>query len=299
MKLIRKILVFSIMLAIFAGATACVKPASASSGSSAAPSGTAVSGNSVSSGEVTEIRVAHTQTYVPYDFINDQGESDGFEVQVLKAVDELLPQYKFTFVPTSDDDLLIGVESGKYNIGVKGAWFTEERAKKYIYPKNYIAASIIGLTFRSEDSDKIKDMESFARFSGKLVPIAPQNAQWAIVEEYNKTHPDNQVDLIASEAFTVSDAYTWVLEGRYDAYFDIKLSYEKNVLAEDAPYRSLADKLAYVPYKAIPTYPLFNRNDQALADAYDGAVEQLRKEGKIAELSQKYFNEDIFRYITE
>jgi L-cystine transport system substrate-binding protein len=298
MSFIRKILVITIVLAIFAGASACGNSAP-SSGSRSATSNTASSGQSDSSNEVIEIRVAHTQTYVPYDFVNDNGESDGFEVQVLKAVDELLPQYKFTFVPTSDDDLLIGVESGKYNVGVKGAWFTKERAKKYIYPKNYIAASIIGLTFRSENSDQIKDMQSFARFSGKLVPIAPQNAQWAIVEEYNKANPDNQVLLVASEAFNVSDAYTWVLEGRYDAYFDIKLSYEKNVLADNAPYGHLADKLAYVPYRAIPTYPLFNKNDQAFADAYDKAIEQLREEGKIAELSQKYFNENIFQYISK
>lgn len=299
MKLIRKILVLSIILAISAGATACAKSTAKSSGSPTVSSGTAASGTPDLTSEVTEIRVAHTQTYVPYDFVNDEGESDGFEVQVLKAVDELLPQYKFTFVPTSDDDLLIGIESAKYNVGVKGAWFTEERAKKYVFPKSYIAASIIGLTFRAENSDKIKDMESFAKFSGKLVPIAPQNAQWTIVEEYNKANPDNTVNLVASEAFNVSDAYTWVLEGRYDAYFDIKLSYEKNVLAEGAPYRSLADKLAYVPHKAIPTYPLFNKNDQALADAYDSAIEQLREEGKISELSQKYFNEDIFEYITK
>jgi len=291
-------IIISIVLAISAGAVACTK-STTSPDSATEQSSSATSGPSDSSTEVTEIRVAHTQTYVPYDFVNDKGESDGFEVQVLKAVDELLPQYKFTFVPTSDDDLLIGVESGKYNVGVKGAWFTEERAKKYIYPENYIAASIIGLAIRAEDSDKINDMESFAKFSGKLVPIAPQNAQWNIVEEYNRTHPDNQVILVPSEAFNVSDAYTWVLEGRYDAYFDIKLSFENNVLAENAPYKDLADKLAYVPYKAIPTYPLFNKNDQALADAYDEAIEQLRNEGKIAELSQKYFNEDIFKYIAE
>ena len=58
---------------------------------------------------VKTIHVAHTQTYVPYDFVNEKGESDGFEVQVLKAVDELLPQYQFEFVPTTDDDLLIGI----------------------------------------------------------------------------------------------------------------------------------------------------------------------------------------------
>ncbi|HEY5556013.1 transporter substrate-binding domain-containing protein [Acetobacterium sp.] len=281
----KKLIAFVSVLAIAATVIGC-------SAAKSAPNTSAAAGS-----EVTKVTVAHTQTYKPYDFVNEKGESDGFEVQVLKAVDELLPQYEFEFVPTSDDDLLIGIDSGKYNVGVKGAWFTEERAKKYIFPKNYIAASIIGLTFRTENADQIKDMDSFAKFSGKLVPIAPQNAQWAIVEKYNADHPDKTINLVASEAFTISDAYTWVLEGRYDAYFDIKPSFEKSVKAEDGAYHALADQLSYVPYEAIPTYPLFGKNDQALADAYDGAIVQLRESGKIKELSQEYFGEDIFQYI--
>jgi L-cystine transport system substrate-binding protein len=112
---------------------------------------------------VKTVYAAHTQAYVPYDFVNDAGASDGFEVQVLKAVDELLPQYQFEFVPTTDDDLLIGIESGKYDLGTKGAWYTQERAKKYVFPKNPIAASIIGLAFRAENAGEIKDMESSSR----------------------------------------------------------------------------------------------------------------------------------------
>ncbi len=243
------------------------------------------------------IYVAHTQTYVPYDYVNEKGESDGFEVQVLKAVDELLPQYRFEFVPTTDDDLLIGLESGKYNIGIKGAWFTNERAEKFIFPKNNIAASIIGLAIRAETAAEITDIDSFAAFSGKLVPIAPQSAQYAIVEEYNAAHPDKPITLLPSEVFTITDAYAWVLEGRYDGFFDIKLSFQNNVLKDDGPYHDLADKLSYVPYKAIPTWPLFTKKDQALADAYDGAIVELTESGRIAELSQAFFGEDIFQYI--
>ena len=65
--------------------------------------------------KVQKIRVAHTNYYVPYDFVNDKGESDGFEVAVLKEIDKLLPQYEFEYTPTSDDDLLIGVLQGKYD----------------------------------------------------------------------------------------------------------------------------------------------------------------------------------------
>lgn len=37
-----------------------------------------------SSDKVTTLQVAHTQNYVPYDFVNDKGESDGFEGSVAK-----------------------------------------------------------------------------------------------------------------------------------------------------------------------------------------------------------------------
>ncbi|MGM9520825.1 MAG: transporter substrate-binding domain-containing protein [Phascolarctobacterium sp.] len=243
------------------------------------------------------VKVAHRSDYVPYCYINENKQPDGFEVAVLQEVAKKLPQYEFKFIATSDDDLLIGVESGKYNVGVKGSWYTKARKDKYIFPKNYIAASVIGITFRKENADKIHDLESFAKFSGKLVPIAPQNAQYAVVQQYNKEHPDAQVKLLPSENFKVADAYTWVLEGRYDAYLNIELNHYNNVVKETGKYHKFADKFAYARHMAIPTYPLFNKKDAQLAADYDKAVDELKKEGKILELEKKYFGEDIFKYI--
>ena len=62
-------------------------------------------GETASSAEVITLKVAHTQNYVPYDFVNEKGESDGYEVAVLKAVDEKLANYQFEYTGTSDDDL--------------------------------------------------------------------------------------------------------------------------------------------------------------------------------------------------
>lgn len=254
--------------------------------------------SSISSG-VKKVYVAHTQTYRPFDYVNENGESDGYEVQVLKAVDEILDEYEFEYIPTTDDDLLIGVESGKYNIGIKGVWYTEERAKKFIFPEHYIGASSIGIVYKTEYADQIKDMESFASFSGKLVPIAPQNAQYNIIKGYNDEHPDNQVKLEAYDAFNIADAYQWVLEGRYDAYFDIKTSFEANVVDEEGQYHQYADALTYSVYKAIPTYPLFNINDKELATAFDKAFDKLWENGTIEALEKQYFGEDLFQYVEE
>lgn len=243
------------------------------------------------------VTVAHTNYYVPYDYVNDQGESDGFEVAVMKEVAKKLPQYEFKFVPTSDDDLLIGVESGKYMVGTKGIWITDARKKKYVFPKNNIGASVIGLAIRKDTAGEITDLPSFAKFSGKLVPIAPQDARYMVITEYNKEHPDNQIQLTSSESFQNADAYSWVMEGRYDGYFEVELSYKNNIEKEDAPYHAFSDKLTYIRYKGIPTYPIFNKNEQAFADEYDKAIEELRAEGKIAELEQKYFGESLSDYL--
>ena len=74
-----------------------------------------------------------------------------------------MKNYKFDYTGTSDEDLLIGLESGKYDIGVKGAWYTEERAQKFIIPDEAIGASVIGFAIRKEDESKYKDIDSFAK----------------------------------------------------------------------------------------------------------------------------------------
>jgi L-cystine transport system substrate-binding protein len=271
-------------IALFAGCAKKAEPPAASAGSAGAVS-------------VQKVRYAHTQNLRPYDYVNEQGAPDGFEVAVIHAVDDLIPEYEFEDVPTSDDDLLIGVQSGKYALGTKGAWVTAERKEKYIFAKNYVAASIVGITYRSADSAKITDIDSFAAFSGKLVPIAPQSAQYAVVEDYNKSHTAAPVKLVPSESFDIADAYTWIVEGRYDAFLDLKLNFSNNVASEGGAWYRYAERLKFAPYRAIPTYALFNRNMQDLADKYDAAFETLRGNGTLTQLSNKYFGEDIFQYI--
>ena len=250
--------------------------------------------------KVRVIQAAHTPTNVPYGFLNEKGESDGFEVSVLKAVDELLPQYEFKFNAVSDDELLIGIETGKYQVGTKGAWLTEERQKKFAIPSEPIAASVIGLAFRKENADQIKDIDSFAAYSGKLIPISPLSAQYSVIDEYNKKNAGKpQITLVPSDVFDIADSYLWVLEGRYDGYLVLKLSFEKNVTKETGPYHQFADKLSWVPYKGIPTYPLFNKKETVLVKDYESAIKTLKENGTIAKLSVKYFCENVFDFVTE
>lgn len=246
-----------------------------------------------SSSEKRTVNIAYVTYYVPYDFQDADGQPDGMEVAVMKKVAKMHPDWDVNFIPTSDEELLIGVEAGKYDAGIKGVWKTPAREKKFIFPKHPSAASVVGLVFRSEDADRIHSLEDFAQSQGKLVPISPQSAQYTVIQEFNKQYPDTPIKLDAAETFQSNDAYTWVLEKRYDAYFDLELLYRENVVKDTGPYHQFADKLSFVRYKAIPTYPLFNRKDQDLANAYDAAMDTMVQDGTFKELQEKYFGEEI------
>ncbi len=248
-----------------------------------------------SAGQVTKIKVAYDQASKPISWLDENGKANGYDVEVMKLVDELLPQYEFEFVGTSNDDLLLGVEQGKYNVGIKNAFWTKERTEKFIFPKEFLGLSSTGLVLK-KSNENIKTLTDFAKAGMTLAPIAANNAQYTIIDEYNKANPDNKVKLEAGDSFTV-DVVQWVNEGRVDGGVIIEGVYNKQVKADEGQYHNLANDLVYNEFAVIKTWPLFNKKEQALADAYDTAVKKLKDEKKTNEQSVKFYGKDLFEVL--
>ncbi|KEK11528.1 amino acid ABC transporter substrate-binding protein [Lysinibacillus sphaericus] len=251
--------------------------------------------NSDEGSEVRTVKVAYDQASKPISYIDDNGNPTGYDVEVMKLVDELLPDYQFEYVGTTSDDLLIGVEQGKYQVGVKNAFFTQERTEKFIFPKEFLGLSSAGLVLRKED-EGIKTLADFAKKGYSLAPIAANNAQYTIIDEYNTANPDNKVKLQAGDAFTV-DVVQWVNEGRVDGGVMIEGPFKQQVLAEDGPYNNLKDEVVYNEFSVIKTWPLFNKKEQEFADAYDKAIAQIKELKKTNELSTKFYGRDLFEVL--
>ncbi|QDQ03367.1 transporter substrate-binding domain-containing protein [Lysinibacillus fusiformis] len=245
--------------------------------------------------KVRTVKVAYDQASKPISYIDDKGNPTGYDVEVMKLVDELLPEYEFEYVGTTSDDLLIGVEQGKYQVGVKNAFFTQERTEKFIFPKEFLGLSSAGLVLRKED-EGIKTLVDFATKGYSLAPIAANNAQYTIIDEYNKANPNNEVKLQAGDAFTV-DVVQWVNEGRVDGGVMIEGPFKQQVLAEDGPYNNLKDEVVYNEFAVIKTWPLFNKKEQEFADAYDKAVAQVKEQKKTSELSTTFYGRDLFEVL--
>jgi len=245
--------------------------------------------------EVRKVKVAFDQGGKPIGYLDEKGNPTGYEIEVMKLVDKALPEYEFEYVPTSSEDLLVGVQQGKYQVGVKNAWFTEERTKSYIFPKEFLGLSGVGILLKKKN-EKIKDLSDFAKAKLSLAPIAASNAQYTIVDEYNQANPDNKVKLEAGDAFSV-DVVQWVNEGRVDGGIYLGATYEKQVLAKDGPYHNLANGLIYNEFAVVKTWPLFNKKEQEFADAYDQAIKKIKEEKKTNKLMVKFYNTDLFKLL--
>lgn len=246
---------------------------------------------------VRKVKVAYVQNSKPMTYTDDNGEPNGYDVKVLQEVEKRMPQYEFEFIGTSDDDLLLGVEQGKYQVGVKNAFYTEERTKKFIYPEQFIGLSSIGLLLKKEDED-ITSLEDFAKAGYSLAPIAANNAQYTVIEQYNEENPNNKIDLKAGDTFTV-DVIQWVNEGRVDGGVIIEGMAEKQVFDEDGPYYNLRDEVVYNEFDVIETWPLFNKQEQQFADDFDKAMKEVRDEKITNELSIEFYGRDLFELLQE
>ena len=287
------------------GATACGSSTANGTSSTTASSATAelaagssdaadTSTDSASSGEVQKVLIGIRQDLYPTSYINEQGEPAGYDIDVIKKIDELLPEYEFEYEAVSQEALLTGLDTGKYKAVVAGFYSNDDRRAKYLFPEECIGGNIIGLAVRKSDEADIKTLEDVATNKKSVVPIAPTSGMYGIVVEYNNEHPDNQIDLVDAEWTNAADEYKWVADGRYDVAVA-----SKNVVDDTLPKIGLEDQIQFNSFTAIKTWSLFNPKETELAAAYDKALKQLKDDGFISEKSKEYFGEDILPYITD
>ena len=208
-------------------------------------------------------------------------------------LDALLPQYKFEFVPSKGgDDLLLSVQTGKSQGAVRNWFQTEERKQIFTFPKKNLGLSVTGLTVRTEDLDKIYDFATVSAAGGHLAPVDPGDGHYTVLKNWNDANPDKAWDFETGSIASSTDAYVWVAEGRYDAYFGLEVIFNYNVLAEDGPAHAYADKLSWTPCAAIPTYVIFGKEYQGLADDFDSVIDGIWESGYPGYLQESLYGTD-------
>lgn len=238
-------------------------------------------------GDVREITVAVYLGFKPQAYVDEKGEPAGYDLEVLKKVDELLPEYSFKFESVDWEPMLIGIESNKYQIGVAGLFKNSEREKKFLFPEQNLAKSPVVLVLRSDIN--VDSIEEAAKAGLAFVPVSPSVGTYPLYVEYNETHPDNQVKINTGETFTDAELITGISQGKYDAMITPKVSYE--AVINDLKFTNI--KIAGEYVTSIPTYALLNKSEQELSDRIDEALLTLVDNGAISALSVEWLGEDV------
>ena len=219
--------------------------------------------------------VALEGAWQPWSFHDESDTLVGYDVEVSRAIAEKLgvePEY----VESDWDSLFAGLDAGRYDIVCNGVEVTDERAKTYDFtePYGYIHTA---LAVRKDN----EDITSFEDLKGKTTANSLASTYMELAESYGAT---------VQGIDTLEETIQLLTAGRIDATLNADVSfYDYLNVHPDADFKLVAqtEEASHVGI------PVLKSDDTSFLDALNSAIEALRADGTLKELSEKYFGEDI------
>lgn len=71
--------------------------------------------------------------YQPFVYLDENNELQGYDVEILKAIDEKLDQYNFEYESMDFKNILTSLSAGKVRLAAHQYEYNDERAANYLY----------------------------------------------------------------------------------------------------------------------------------------------------------------------
>lgn len=240
-----------------------------------------------------QVTVAVENASQPLSFTNEQGELTGYEVELIQALDEAIDTYEFNIESVDAEAAQVGLDTGKYAFIGGGLFKTPEREEMYLFPEEHTGLSVIRIYTRADD-DSIQSLDDL---SDKTVhPVTPNGGIFNLLTAYNEENPDNQIDIQLGESGNFAQRFQALHDGVSDAIVMPANLGADEIISE----LDLNVKAVEQPVQVNPTYLMLANSQEDLKPELNQAIKQLREDGTLSELSEKWYGEDMFQYeITE
>ena len=273
----------SLMSVMAAAGVLTLAGCSSNSGSSAAASGAASSAASTGAADQLaaiqangKLVVALEGAWQPWSYHDESDTLVGYDVEVSRAIAEKLgvePEY----VESDWDSLFAGLDAGRFDIVCNGVEVTDERAKTYDFttPYGYIHTA---LAVRKDN----EDIKSFEDLNGKTTANSLASTYMELAESYGAT---------VQGIDTLEETIQLLTAGRIDATLNADVSfYDYLNVHPDADFKLVA-QTEDASHVAIPVRK--GDDSASLLEAINTAIEELRADGTLKALGEKYFGQDI------
>lgn len=251
---------------------------------SGSSSETANTSNPTDSGSRAEtVQVGTMGTYSPYSFEDESGKLTGYDLEVLRKVEEVDPSLHFEFVAGAWESLFVGLDADKFQMLANQITSNEERQEKYYLTENTYYNCVAQLIVKKGRTD----INSLEDLKGKKIGLTVGDSFTLLVEKWNEEH-DN---ILTIEYY--SEDITTILQdianGRVDATVN-----DPAVAVDKAETQGLEVQPAGERLSSDPTYFIFKKDEKGkeLRDKVDAALAKLIADGELSKLSKEWFGAD-------
>lgn len=232
-------------------------------------------------GEVKKVIVGTGTQFPNICFIDENGKLTGYDVEVIRAIDKLLPEYEFDFKTMEFSNLLLSLETKKIDMIAHNMAQNEERKKKFLFNDETYNYSPLYITV-NVDTD---DVESLDDLHGRKIIVGATSNAAVFLEKYNNEH-SNKINIVYAGQGS-DDATTQLKNGRVDATLATPFAVDFSNKAVDAEQKVVGDIIIN-----SKVYFLFNKAESELKEQVDEALKQLKENGTLANLSKKWLGDD-------
>jgi ABC-type amino acid transport substrate-binding protein len=244
--------------------------------------------NRADADDVRKILVGAPDGGYPLYFTNDKGRFTGFDVEVLRKIDELLPQYEFVFKPTEFKALFPGLEAEKLDIISGNLNRTPERDAKFLHTAKAYSSS----GHRFLVAEKNDTIHSLADLEGKKLGVSEGSLQAGIIERYIKKN-NSKIQLVYT-----FDYAQFLATGRVDAIISPEVKIQAlNKQFENFKVKAIGETIEDLLRKEGKdvdpnVYFWFSKKEEKLRDDVSAAIWKLRENGTLSALSKEWYSDD-------
>lgn len=261
----------------------------AAAGNKASASSTPAAG---SGEDVTIIKAVTTGSPTPYMTVDENNELQGSDIEIIRAVFERLPQYDLQIEIASDG--LTGLLSGQYQIAVNNYGWREERGETYYYSLPYKTGYDVFI--QRIDDEPLKGLQDLAD-RGYKVEVSAGSLKASALEAWNQENPEHQIEIVYSEA-DFQQKFQHIVDGVTDVAIDdgpiLDTLISQFGMENDIVGNPIDEETQKFISPHNSSFFLFPKDEAgvALREEVDRVLLELKEDGTLAEILERYFGKD-------
>lgn len=227
----------------------------------------------------------------PYMYIDENNELTGVDIEIAQEVFRRIPEYDLEIEVA---DALQGVLSGQYDIAINNYGYTDERAQSYYF--SYPYKTTFNVYIQRPDDTPLTSLADLAD-RGYKIELNAGGLTANALEQWNADNPEHQINIIYTDT-------------NFQVKFEHLIDKTTDVAIDDGPILdTLLGKFGLegqlVGNEIDPetedflfpqnnTYFLFGKNDDGyeIREKVNAALKEMKEDGTLAEITQKYFGKD-------